>query len=157
MMNRIATRPISLYFLNLVAILFIYSTALALEPVAVIVNKTNPASDISVAELASILKGRKLRWNDSQKILKINMPAETTARRDFYQAALDTDPHSKITLPGSNESYDGIIAPNEKAMLALVAGNSNAIGYVYSSNITNSVKVLRISGALPRDSGYPLK
>lgn len=132
-------------------------TAVAGEPIAVIVNKKNPASDISIAELTSILKGKKLRWNDSQKIIKINMSPDASVRRDFYREALSMEPHSKITLPTTNEPYDGIEVSNEKAMIALVAATPNAVGYIPSSSVTDEVKVLRINGYLPRDSGYQLK
>lgn len=145
------------HLILLLALLCLTSTAAAGEPIAVIVNKNNPTNDISIAELSSILKGKKLRWNDAQKIVKFNFSSDTTIRRDFYREALNLDPHSKITLPTSDEAYDGIEVASEKAMIALVAATPNAIGYLPSSSVTSEVKILRINGYLPRDPGYQLK
>jgi ABC-type phosphate transport system substrate-binding protein len=134
----------------------------SMEGLAIVVDPSNPASNISMGELREIFLGNRHWWAHDRRIKTIGMDTGTAEREtilkkvykmndrdlgryfffEIYRGAPVTPPHA---------------LQNAAQVKRFVANNPGAIGYLRASDVDSSVKVLRINGLLPGDDGYPLR
>ena len=127
------------------------------EPIAIVVNKQNLRNEISLKDLARIFNLCLSRWEDGQKILPVHGMPSSKIREDFYRIALATRADQSPTALCSKDALTPINIPDAETSQQFVGNMPNAIAYVYAHNISDSVKVLKVEGYLPSQSGYPLK
>jgi phosphate transport system substrate-binding protein len=130
---------------------------------AVIVNKSNPVEELSLAELRELFMAERGNWpNGGGKVRVVMIEPGNTAR----DAAL------RLIYKMNEKGYDSYFlgkkfrgevleeprqqsSPNDVIkFVSLVPG---AIGYVRPEEVDASVKVLRVDGLAPGDPGYKLK
>jgi ABC-type phosphate transport system substrate-binding protein len=132
------------------------------EPLAIVVNKANPLSELSLADLRRIYRGQRARWANGRRVtLVMRDPGaperdamlhllfgvgEEEYRRVFLQAVFTGE---------AGEAPKMLASPN--GVLRFVFNVPGAIGYVRASDADSSVKVLRVDGRLPGDHGYRLE
>jgi hypothetical protein len=127
---------------------------------AVVVNKSNPTNDLSMAELRRILLGDRKFWRNSDKIVLL-LPTAGTAERKTALHLLDMDESNyqkywlEKTSAGAADTAPAT-APASGIAVNLVAETDDAIAVVPLADVKGSVKVLRIDGFLPSDSAYPV-
>ena len=126
-------------------------------PIVVIINKFNEASDIKISQLSRIYKGQMETWDDGQRVVAIDYPFGSQIKNDFYKIVLGEEPTKKFFKPGSPVPFKPMLAQSNQSAARFVASIPNAITYVYSSEVTDSVKVLKIDGQSPQDPNYPLR
>jgi ABC-type phosphate transport system substrate-binding protein len=131
------------------------------EPLAIVVNRNNPLSEISLADLRRVFRGQRSRWTNGRRVTLVMRDAgaaERTAiiqglygfdeaqyRRTFLQAVFSGEaPEAPKTLASTN------------GVLRFVYNVPGAIGYVRARDVDASVKMLRIDGRLPGEPGYRL-
>ena len=114
------------------------------EPIAVIVNKSNPAVGLTETELARIYRGSKVYWKDGSKIIVINRPIDSDIRWRFYNRALHTSPSTKFYHNPTPIPFKPTVVVSDLSTKRFVAYIPSAIGYIFARNIDNSVKVVRI-------------
>ncbi|NPV55845.1 MAG: hypothetical protein HPY76_04105 [Anaerolineae bacterium] len=116
----------------------------------IIVNSQNPLDAIDYDTLRSIYDGSISTWQqigmDAGAIGLWHYPEELDMRK-LTSEALDVT--FLPTLPAG-------IAPNPDAMLALVANDPNALGYVPISIVNDSVKTLSLSGFDASKLNFPI-
>ncbi len=127
------------------------------DPIAIVVHKSNPADNVTRAELKWIYSGRKNRWADGQKILVLDRPMESEHRGVFYRVVLGVEPGHEFRAAGSPTAFKPTKRKSDRSVKRFVSRISNAVGYLYKSNVDDSVKVLAIDGLTPDDEQYPLK
>jgi len=122
---------------------------------AAIVNKSNPVNELSMAELRKILLGERTTWRGSRKIIlllpTVGSPERQTALRLI---AMDESNYKQYW-----QDKAGSVAPAASASgfaVNLVADTEDAIAVVPLADVKGSVKLLRIDGTLPGESGYPI-
>jgi len=131
------------------------------EPIAIVVNRANPVSDISLAELRRLLLGERSRWRNGRRVtIVMREPgtaersailrqvlgmSESAFRRHFVQAVFIGDVSDS---PRELASSNGV--------LRFVFNVPGAIGYVRTADADSTVKVVRVDGLAPDDPGYPL-
>jgi len=127
---------------------------------AVIVNRNNPTSTLSVADLREILLGKRQYWKGSQKIVLLlpngGSPERTTALR---LVNMDDTSYTQYWTErsGTVEGGDAPAAVSSSGIaLSLVAESPGALAIVPLAEVRESVKVLRIDGHLPNDAAYPI-
>lgn len=129
------------------------------EPIAVVVNPTNPISDIAVEDVRHLYLGVRTAFPNGQPVLLFE--ATPIARR-FYAAALGMD------LAEIKRYWIGMVFAGDPAVPPLpvktlgevkrrVARHPGAVSFLPAAFADRSVKVLRIHGALPSDHDYPLR
>ena len=126
---------------------------------AVIVNKANPVNGISLEELRKILLGNQTTWRGSRKIVLL-LPTIGTPERQttLHLLAMDETNYKKYWLDKASDGSGTVApasAPASGIAVNLVAETEDAIAVVPLADVKGSVKILRVSGALPGDSGYP--
>jgi hypothetical protein len=127
---------------------------------AVIVNKSNPLSDLPLSELRRILLGERTTWKGSQKIVlllpTIGTPERQTALRLVSMDESSYKSHwTEISAGGSNAAP--VAASASGMAVNLVADSVDAVAVVPLADVKGSVKILRIDGSMPGESGYPIR
>ena len=129
---------------------------------AVVVNRANPIENLSSAELRNIFLGTRSHWQNGRRIavtmLDYERPERKAVLRQIYR--MDESGYRNHFL---QEVYRGDVfyAPKTLAspavMRKFIFNAPAAIGYLRSSDVDETVKVLRVDGYLPDDKGYPLQ
>ena len=127
-------------------------TVLAYDGIAVVVNPSNPVSDLSVQTIASIFKGEIKNWsevggNDAEIVLIGREAGSGT--RDGFESITETedqcDYRQELTSTGD--------------VITAVSQNPGAIGYASVASVKDTVKALTVDGVVPteetiRDGSY---
>jgi len=131
---------------------------------AVIVNKSNPAESLSVAQLRRLLIGDVRAWPDHK-------PAALVSREPsskVFQCALssivrlsDAEYHRYLLSAEFRGEEPMVVqtADSDAAAARWVAGSAGGIAVVDISSVaavSSTVKVIRINGKNPGEAGYPL-
>lgn len=120
-------------------------TTLALDGIAIIVNPSNPVSDLSLENIAKIYKGEITNWKDvggnDGEIVLIGREAGS-GTRDGFESITDTEDECKyrqeLTSTGD--------------VITTVSGNPNAIGYASLASVKDTVKALSVDGVSPSEA-----
>jgi hypothetical protein len=124
---------------------------------AVIVNKSNPVNDLSLAELRRILLGERTNWKGTRKIALLLPSVGTPERQTALKlVAMDESGYKSHWTEMSGEGNGAPVAPASGIAVNLVAETEDAIAVVPLGDVKGSVKILRIEGNLPGDAGYPI-
>ena len=116
----------------------------------VIVNASNPASQISKSELARLFLKKRTTWESGTPVVVVDQTERSATRAQFSHAVLGKDvPSMKSYWQQSLFAGRGV-PPIEKGsdsqVAAFVASNESAVGYVSSSApLPAGVKVLAIA------------
>jgi len=112
----------------------------------VIVNSANPVTSLGVGELRPIFQTTKTRWSGGGDVTPLNLPSESKLRQDFDQAVLGLDPARASRYWQDRKIRGGTRAPKylptSGAVLAAVAADPSAVGYVSASEVNKTVKVV---------------
>jgi ABC-type phosphate transport system substrate-binding protein len=136
--------------LSVAAVLWTLSLQAADDSIAVIVNKANPATALGATELRPIFQTSKTSWSTGGDTVPINLPEENTLRIAFDQTVLGLDAERVARYWKDRKIRGGARPPvrvaSSAAMLKAVAAKEGAVGYVPSSEVNATVKVVaRIS------------
>ena len=136
---------------RLAAILCVLIGALASAPspaaestLAVIVHRDRRAT-LSVQDLSNIYLKKRRFWDDGTPIVPLNREAGSTVRETFSHRVLDG---SSAAFAGywNDQYFHGVFPPttlsSSDAVKRYVAADRNAIGYVWSSEVDDSVRVV---------------
>lgn len=125
---------------------------------AVIVNKSNPVNDLSMAELRKILLGERTYWRGSRRIILL-LPTVGSTERETALRLVSMD-ESNYKQHWLDKASEGNAAPASSASgfaVNLVADTEDAIAVVPLADVKGSVKLLRIDGVQPGEAGYPIR
>jgi len=147
---------------GLCALPAIERTARAAERVtlAVFVAKDSTVQNLKMTELRRIFTNADDSGFSRQRSVPFNHTARSSDRVGFDQTVLHMTPEEvsrfwidrKIRgLPGPPRAVDSL-----SQLLRLVSRTSAGIGYARPNQLTNDVRVVRIDGKLPSETGYPL-
>lgn len=122
------------------------------DPLAVVVHRSNPVSDLTPEQLKGIFSGTTRNWKElggrDEPIVLVNGPQDS----GMYAAIRD------LILDGENPTSQAIVSPVVAEGDQMVARMSGAIGAISKSMIDISeVKLLGIAGTRVGDAGYPLQ
>jgi ABC-type phosphate transport system substrate-binding protein len=130
--------------------------------IAIVTNPRTAVSDISFLELRKIFLGEMQFWGDNSRIVLL-VRAPIARERDIVL--------SKIYRMGEAEFQQYWIAKVFRAEVSskpkivyssdmtseLVTALPGAIGFLPADEVGPGMKVLRINGKLPGETGYPLQ
>jgi ABC-type phosphate transport system substrate-binding protein len=128
---------------------------------AIIVNNENPLSELSIGELRRMILGEVTRWPDGRKVtIAMREPGQPEraavlrlicrmSDQDFTQYLL------QATFRGELQGGPKVLDTPTGAR-RFVFNVPGAIGYIRSDEVDQSVKVLRITGAVPENAAFGL-
>ena len=120
-------------------------TVVALDGIAIIVNKDSKVADLTVEQLKKMFTGEITNWKDvggsDAEIVRIGREAGS-GTRDGFESITDTKDacqyRQELTSTGD--------------VITTVSRNPNAIGYASLAAIKDSVKALTVNGVAPTEA-----
>jgi hypothetical protein len=131
---------------------------------ALVVNKANATEGLSTAQLRRLFLGDLRNWPDKKKVALITPSPQSAAFKCILSAVVrmsDSEYHRFIASMGfrGEEPLELYLADSDPAAAKMVVSNPGGIAIVEAAAIptlSSTVRVLRINGKQPGESGYPL-
>ncbi|MEP1446233.1 MAG: phosphate ABC transporter substrate-binding protein [Paraglaciecola sp.] len=119
-----------------------------LAEVVVIVHPSNDSA-LTQKDVQRIFLGKEKKFSNGNSILPINQQPSSSARGSFDTDTLGRS-STQIAAYWSKLVFTGKGIPpkeldNDAAVLAFVADNQNAIGYVDNASVSDAVKVISLN------------
>jgi ABC-type phosphate transport system substrate-binding protein len=133
----------------------------AARDLAVVSNKSNAVSAISLPELIKVCKGQTNKWPDGKSITFI-MRAPSTPEMKLVLEKIYEGQESEVKeiIATANHGRIGhpavMIVDSDEDLVNKVASLPGAIGVVDVYSINSSVAVVKLGGKLPLEPGYLL-
>ncbi len=133
------------------------------KPLAVIVNKSNPTEDLSLAELREYFLSERTNWPTKQKVRAVMITPGRPERQGLLQTALGMQREQDYQAHFLRAKFteQALEQPREMAspadVLRFVSNVTGALAYLPASEVDPSVKVVRVDGLAPGDPGYKLR
>ena len=129
------------------------------QPLAFIVNKSNPVNNLSHQELMKLFLGERGYWRKGRKVTVVmqeeGMEGREAASRQVYRMT-ESDYNRYVlqaAFTGNLQSGPKLLS-SEARVVKFISFVTGAIGYVRLSEVDDSVKVLKIDGLAPDDAAY---
>jgi hypothetical protein len=133
----------------------------AARDLALVSNKANSVSAITLPDLVKVSKGQTNHWPDGKSITLIMRSPSTPGMKLFLEKVYEV-PESQVKeiITSANHGRMGhpavMIADSDEDLVNKVASIPGAIGVVDVYSINSSVTVVKLAGKLPLESGYLL-
>jgi ABC-type phosphate transport system substrate-binding protein len=130
--------------------------------VVVVANSTVPVTSLSFTELRRIFLGDRQFWSSSLKISLLMPPPAARDREVLLKTVYEmSEAQLRQHWIGKLFRAEAASAPqtfySDEEILQAVAATPGSIAAVDSTKIPKGLKVLRIDGRLPGESGYRLR
>ena len=133
----------------------------AARDLALVSNKTNPVSTITLPDLVKVCKGQTNHWPDGKSVTFI-MRAPSAPEMKVLLEKIYELPEGQVKelVASANHGRIGhpaiIIAESDEDLINKVASIPGAVGVVDVYAINSSVSVVKVAGKLPLEPGYAL-
>jgi len=133
----------------------------AMEPLVIVVNRSNPVNDLSLAELRRIFLGNRSYWTNGRRItLVMRDPGEPERKIILNDVCGMSEEQLKNHFLHGLFTGEILVSPKILSTPAgvrkFIFNVPGAIGYLRVSDLDDSVKVVRIDELLPDDKRYKL-
>lgn len=130
----------------LIVLILAGAATVARAELVVVVHPANPADSLSRREVVDLFMGRTQYFADGSLVLRLDQPPQSQERQDFYRGLVNKSV-AEVNAYWAKLLFSGRASPpqvvdNNKAVLAAVRDNKNAIGYMDSAAVDDSVKVV---------------
>ena len=145
-----------------VSLVFGTASGAAADDVAVIVNRGNPITSLSMIQLRKIVLAQEAKWPSGGRIIVWMAPPGHPERSRTLKVVCGMT-ETDYTLHFMHASFNGDggdppkAAPSGSQLRQSIAGAVNAVGFIKASQVDDSVKVIAIDGALPGQAAYKLR
>ena len=132
------------------------------ECLAILVNRSNPVENLSFAELRKVFLGEQNHWSDGRRITLVMLESGKPERQVvlsliyrmedkdfnayFLHHVFTGDVHAAPTT---------LTTPAE--VLKFVSNVQGAIGYLRTTAVDESVKIVRVDSVLPCEKDYSIR
>ena len=117
-------------------------TVVAIDGIAMIVNKENPVKDLTIEQIAALYKGEVTNWSEvggaDAPVVLIGREA-ASGTRDGFESITDTEDVCKYSQELTSTGD----------VVQTVASNPNAIGYASVASVKDTVKMIDVEGVTP--------
>lgn len=133
----------------------------AARDLALVSNKTNSLSAITLPDLVKVCKGQTNRWSDGKSVTFIMRNPSVPEMKFFLERVYEL-PESKVKelIATANHGRMGhpavMIVDSDEDLVNKVASIPGAVGVVDVYAINSSVAVVKVAGKLPLEPGYLL-
>jgi ABC-type phosphate transport system substrate-binding protein len=122
------------------------SSAADEDDIVVVVNPANHVGRLSKGDLRPIFQTSRTSWPDGERIVALNQPETSSARRVFDKVVLDMN-NDEVTKYWTDRKIRGGTRPPRKlpngaAIARFVSTEAGAIGYVMRADAGKDVKVV---------------
>lgn len=133
----------------------------AARDLAVISNKTNAVTTLSVPDLVKLCKAQTGKWPDGKPSTFIMRAPATPAMKLFLEKIYEMPEAQVVELittanHGRTNHPAILVVDSDEELVNKVASIPGAVGVVDVYAINSSVAVLKLAGKLPLEQGYAL-
>lgn len=139
----------------------LWSAGAAAKDLALVSNKSNDVTEVSMQELVKICKGQTNRWPKGRPVtlfsrdpaspeMKLVLEKVYGMSKQEVSALITTANHGRANHPAI------VVVNSDRNLVEAVESTPGAIGLVDVYSITGGITVLRVEGKLPLEAGYPL-
>ena len=133
----------------------------AARDLAVISNKTNSVTTLTVAELVKLSKGQTGRWPDGRPSTFIMRAPSTGSMKVLLEKVYEMPEEQVVELiatanHGRTNHPAILVVDSDEDLVNKVASIHGAVGVVDVYAINSSVAVMKLAGKLPLEPGYAL-
>ena len=130
-------------------------TVVAIDGIAMIVNKENPVKDLKIEQIAALYKGEITNWSEvggaDAPVVLIGREA-ASGTRDGFESITDTEDACKYNQELTSTGD----------VVQTVSSNPNAIGYASLASVKDTVKLISVEGVTPstktiQDGSYKIQ
>ena len=130
-------------------------TVVAIDGIAMIVNKENPVKDLTIEQIAALYKGEITNWSEvggaDAPVVLIGREA-ASGTRDGFESITDTEDACKYNQDLTSTGD----------VVQTVSSNPNAIGYASLASVKDTVKLISVEGVTPstktiQDGSYKIQ
>ncbi|MCM3879395.1 MAG: hypothetical protein ND807_04725 [Vicinamibacterales bacterium] len=119
-------------------------------PFVVIVNKSNPAKVLTVAELRRIFMKQSRMWPHAEAMVPVDWDGTTDIRQAFCKIVMNRSVREMAEYWVQQSMTQGVTPPSTQrsalAVMRFVASVPGAISYVPPSQVDDTVAVIKITG-----------
>ena len=138
------------------------ASAVSPEPLAIVVNRSNPVDNLSLGELRTIFLSGRSHWNNERRItLVMREPGEPERKTILHDVCGMNENQLKTHVLHGLFTGEILVSPKVLATASgvrkFIFNVPGAIGYLRVSDVDDTVKVLRVDDLLPNDRGYKLR
>ena len=141
--------------------LFVSASLASARDLALVSNKSNAVSVMTVADLVKVCKAQNNRWPDGKPVTFIMRSPSAPEMKLVLEKVYDM-PESEVNslIVTSNHGRPNhpaiLVVASDEELVNKVASLPGAIGLVDVYSINSSVAVVKIAGKLPLEPGYLL-
>jgi hypothetical protein len=133
----------------------------AARDLALVSNKTNSVSAITIPDLVKVCKGQTSRWPDGKPVTFIMRNPSAPEMKFFLEKVYEVpEAQVKDLIATANHGRMGhpaiMIVDSDEDLVNKVASLPGAVGVVDVYAINSSVAVVKLAGKLPLEPGYLL-
>ena len=137
-------RPAGILLSSALALLTPAPAVLGEPSLAIVVHPERTAA-LEIEDVAHIFLRKRRFWDDGAPIVAVNREPGTAARAIFSRRVLRADP-AQLEEYWNHKYFEGVFPPTVLSSCAAVkryvAADRNAIGYIDSSEVDDSVRVV---------------
>jgi ABC-type phosphate transport system substrate-binding protein len=133
----------------------------AARDIALVANKANDASSVSMADLSKICKGQMNRWPDGKPVtlimrdpgapeMKLVLDKVYGMNKSDVAGLIVTANHGRANHPAI------VVVGSDEDLVNKVQATPGSVGLVDVYSINGGITVLKLGGKLPLEPGYPL-
>jgi len=139
--------------------LLVGSAAAAFKNMEVIASAGSKLQDVPLAELGKLCKGTQKTWADGRNFTLVMKDPESPDMHVAVQKLFGVPAGEvKTAIAKLNETRTVVrVVESDEDLLRTVEATPGAVGVLDVYAINSAVKVLRVDGKLPFDTGYALK
>lgn len=132
------------------------------SPIAIVVHKGTDVENLSLDELRSIFLADQQFWPDRTRIILL-VRAPQSDERDFVLNSIYQMSEAQFRQYWIAKMFRSEVPRGPKIVFStdmtveLVVAIPGSISFIRADKVSDDVRVVRIDGKLPSDSGYPLK
>jgi phosphate transport system substrate-binding protein len=131
------------------------------KDIALVSNKSNGVTEVSLPELIKICKGQSTRWPGGKPVTLFSLNPSSSDMKMVLEKiyGMSSDDVSTLIISANHgrANHPAIVVVNSnKALVEAVESTPGAVGLVDVYSITGGITVLRVENKLPLEPGYPL-
>jgi hypothetical protein len=136
------------YFRHLLVLAALAFAPLAQADFYLIVQAANPQPALTQREAVDLFMGRNRAFRNGTVAQVYDLPRDSTQRADFYQRLTGMGPAQVNSywarLMFSGQTMPPYAVPDEEAMIAVVKGHVDAVGWVRKDPSDKALRVLLV-------------
>lgn len=126
------------------------------KQLAIVTDTSNPATNVSTADLLKIFTLHTHAWPDGKPIMIVVRDPGANEMQLFLRKVLNMTPDQARAFIQAHKASI-VIADSDDAVIHFVSSNRGAIGVIDLYSLTKDVNILKIDSKLPVEQGYLLR